>query len=166
MPPSSCSFCLFRILLIVLSDNKVASAIRFCNFFYYFKLYCRSHFISTSHLFFFFFFCKIAKVRGTFSPLGVASCCLFTNWFFMTPSIATKFQHINSLLFPFFTHYIFRLLRAILRWDIQLDIWRTIFNTTDPLHVRNLKEKVFIPLDILTFLTFYIWDRFCSSQHH
>jgi hypothetical protein len=24
-----------------------------------------------------------------------------TEWFFMTPSIATKFQYINSLLFPF-----------------------------------------------------------------
>jgi hypothetical protein len=45
-----------------------------------------------------------------------------SNWFFMTPSIATKFQYINSLLFSFFTHYMFRPLRAILRWDIQLDI--------------------------------------------
>jgi hypothetical protein len=46
-----------------------------------------------------------------------------TNWFFMTPSIATKFQYVNSLLFSFLTHYMFRPLRAILRWDIQLDIW-------------------------------------------
>jgi hypothetical protein len=45
-----------------------------------------------------------------------------SNWFFMTPSIATKFQYINSLLFSFFTHYMFLPLRAILRWDIQLDI--------------------------------------------
>jgi hypothetical protein len=51
----------------------------------------------------------------------------YTNWFFMTPSIATKFQYVNSLLFSFLTHYVFRPLRAILRWDIQLDIWRTIF---------------------------------------
>jgi hypothetical protein len=44
----------------------------------------------------------------------------------MTPSIATKFQYINSLLFSFLTHYMFRPLLAIFRWDIQLDIWRTI----------------------------------------
>jgi hypothetical protein len=43
-------------------------------------------------------------------------------WFFMTPSITTKFQYINSLLFSFLTHYMFRPLQAILRWDIQLDI--------------------------------------------
>jgi hypothetical protein len=29
-------------------------------------------------------------------PLCVVSCCVFI-WFFMTPSIATKFQYINSL---------------------------------------------------------------------
>jgi hypothetical protein len=28
----------------------------------------------------------------------------------MTPSIATKFQYINSLLFSFFTRYMFRLM--------------------------------------------------------
>jgi hypothetical protein len=49
------------------------------------------------------------------------------NWFFVTPSFATKFQYINSLLISFFTHYMFRPLRAILRRDIQLVIWRTIF---------------------------------------
>jgi hypothetical protein len=38
------------------------------------------------------------------------------NWFLMMPSIATKFQYVNS---PFiFTHYMFRPLRAIFRWDI------------------------------------------------
>jgi hypothetical protein len=51
-----------------------------------------------------------------------------SNWFFMTPSIETKFQYINSLQFPFLL--MFRSLRAILRWDIQLVIisvfWRTI----------------------------------------
>jgi hypothetical protein len=44
----------------------------------------------------------------------------------MTPSIATKFQYVNSLLFSFLTHYTFRPLRAIFRRGIQLDIWRTI----------------------------------------
>jgi hypothetical protein len=49
-----------------------------------------------------------------------------SNWFFMTPSIATKFQYVKLPLISFFTHYMFRPLRAILRWDIQLVIWRTI----------------------------------------
>jgi hypothetical protein len=46
----------------------------------------------------------------------------------MMPSIATKFQYVNS---PFFilTHYMFRLLRAILRGDIQLMFPRTILTS-------------------------------------
>jgi hypothetical protein len=36
-----------------------------------------------------------------------------SNWFFMRPSIATKFQYIPLIFF--FTHYMFRPLRAILR---------------------------------------------------
>jgi hypothetical protein len=60
--------------------------------------------------------------------------------FFMTPSIASKFQYINSLYFLFFTHYMFRPLRAILRWDVQLVIFlflKDYFNTTDSLHACN-----------------------------
>jgi hypothetical protein len=30
-------------------------------------------------------------------PLGVASYAYLSNWFFLTPSIATKFQYLNSL---------------------------------------------------------------------
>jgi hypothetical protein len=37
------------------------------------------------------------------------------DWFFLMPSITTKFQYINSLLISFFTHYMFRPLRAILK---------------------------------------------------
>jgi hypothetical protein len=37
-------------------------------------------------------------------------------------SIATEFQYINSLLFSFFTHYMFLPLQAILKWDIKLVI--------------------------------------------
>jgi hypothetical protein len=29
-----------------------------------------------------------------------------SNWFFMTPSIATKFQYINSLLFSFYSLHV------------------------------------------------------------
>jgi hypothetical protein len=48
-----------------------------------------------------------------------------SNWFFMMPSITTKFQYVNS---PFiFTHYMFRPLRAIFRSDIQLDIFKDYF---------------------------------------
>jgi hypothetical protein len=44
------------------------------------------------------------------------------NWFLMTPSIATKFS-IRQLAFIFLlSHYMFRPLRTILRWDIQLDV--------------------------------------------
>jgi hypothetical protein len=42
------------------------------------------------------------------------------------PSIATKFQYINSL-FYFPSHYMFRTLWAILRWDIQLDIFKDYY---------------------------------------
>jgi hypothetical protein len=49
-----------------------------------------------------------------------------SNWFFMMPSIATKFQYVNSLLFSF-THYMFRPLRVIFRWGIQLDVFKDYF---------------------------------------
>jgi hypothetical protein len=42
------------------------------------------------------------------------------DWFLMMPLIATKFQ--LPLYFP--SHYMFRLLRAILRRDIQLDVFK------------------------------------------
>jgi hypothetical protein len=42
----------------------------------------------------------------------------------MIPSIATKFQYVNSTFIFFFTHYMFRPLLAIFRWDIQLDIFK------------------------------------------
>jgi hypothetical protein len=39
-----------------------------------------------------------------------------SNWFLMMPSIATKFQYVNSPFLLFLlTHYMFRPLRAILR---------------------------------------------------
>jgi hypothetical protein len=45
--------------------------------------------------------------------------------------------YIKSLYFLFFTHYMFRPLRAILKWDILFVIFlflKDYFNTTDPLH--------------------------------
>jgi hypothetical protein len=54
-------------------------------------------------------------------------------------------QSFNTLTpFYFLSHYMFRPLRAILMWDIQLDILRTIFNTADPLHVRNLMYRCYM----------------------
>jgi hypothetical protein len=45
-----------------------------------------------------------------------------SNWFLVMPSIATKFS-IRQLAFIFLlSHYMFRPLRAILRWVIQLDV--------------------------------------------
>jgi hypothetical protein len=67
------------------------------------------------------------------------------NWFLMMPSIPTKFQYVNSPFFIFLlTHYMFQPLRAIFRWDIQLDVLRTIFTTTDPLHVHNLTYRCYM----------------------
>jgi hypothetical protein len=61
------------------------------------------------------------------------------NWFLMMPSIATKFQYVNSPFFIFLlTHYKFRPLRAILKCDVQLMFPRTIISTTDPLYLHNL----------------------------
>jgi hypothetical protein len=49
-------------------------------------------------------------------------CC---SLFLMMPSIATKFQYVNSPFFIFLlTHYMFRPLRAIFRWDILLDVFK------------------------------------------
>jgi hypothetical protein len=45
---------------------------------------------------------------------------------------------IRQLPLYFPSHCMFRPLRAIFRWDTQLDILRTIFDTTDPLHVHTL----------------------------
>jgi hypothetical protein len=56
----------------------------------------------------------------------------------MMPSIATKFQYINSFLFSFFLTTCFGPYGSssgeIYNWMFQ---W-TISNTTDPLHVRDL----------------------------
>jgi hypothetical protein len=71
--------------------------------------------------------CHIIVLNFFFYLWVLHPVAYLSNWLFMTPSVATEFQYINSLLFLFFTHYMFRPLRAILRWDIQLDIWRTIF---------------------------------------
>jgi hypothetical protein len=57
--------------------------------------------------------------------------------------------YINSLYFLFFTHYMFRPLRAILRWNILLIIFlffKDYFNTTDPLHTCN---SIIISRDVI-----------------
>jgi hypothetical protein len=57
--------------------------------------------------------------------------------------------YINSLYFLFFTHYMFRPLWAILRWDILLVIFlflKDYFNTTDPLHACN---SIIISRDVI-----------------
>jgi hypothetical protein len=42
----------------------------------------------------------------------------------MIPSIATKFQYVNSPFIFLLTHYMFRPLLAIFRWDIQSDTFK------------------------------------------
>jgi hypothetical protein len=59
---------------------------------------------------------------------GTFQLDLISNWFLMIPSIATKFQYVNSHFFIFLlTHYMFRPVRAIFRWDIQLDVFKDYF---------------------------------------
>jgi hypothetical protein len=94
----------------------------------------------------------------------------------MMPSITTKFQYVNS---PFFifppTHYMFRPLRAILRWDIQLDVSKDYsyyngsvvrtqldvclywyFDPWSPIHVIKLSIKVVKALIFTVKLVSYI----------
>jgi hypothetical protein len=73
--------------------------------------------------------CVDINIKSDFYLWVLHPVAHLSNWFFMTPSIATKFQYINSLLFPFHTHYMIRPLLAILRWDIQLDGWFIVPST-------------------------------------
>jgi hypothetical protein len=62
---------------------------------------------------------------------------------------ASIYEYINCLYFLFFTHYMFRPLRAILKWDILLIIFlflKDYFNTTDPLHACN---SIIISKDVI-----------------
>jgi hypothetical protein len=75
-----------------------------------------------------------------FLPLGVASCCASIQ---LVPCDAVNRNKVSirQLAFIFLlSHYMFRPLRAIFRWDIQ---W-TISNTTDPLHVRDLMQRCYL----------------------
>jgi hypothetical protein len=49
--------------------------------------------------------------------------CGYGHWLLMTPSIATKFQYVNSLLFALSLTTCF----GPFRWDIQLDIFKDYF---------------------------------------
>jgi hypothetical protein len=93
----------------------------------------------------------------------------------MTPSIATKFQYVSSPFLFFLTHYTFRPLRAILRWDIQLDVSKDYsyyngsavrtqldiclywyFDPWSPIHVIKLSIKVVKTLIFTVKLVSYI----------
>jgi hypothetical protein len=99
-----------------------------------------------------------------------------SNWFLMTPSIATKFQFVNSLfLFFIFTHHMFWPLQAIFRWDIQLHVSKDYsyyngsavrtqldvclyryFDPWSPIHVMKLSIKVVKTLIFIVKLVSYI----------
>jgi hypothetical protein len=71
------------------------------------------------------FSCRVISRPETFNKVQTSERIksILSDWFLMMPSIATKFQYVNSpFLFFLLTHYMFRPLRAILRWDIQLDV--------------------------------------------
>jgi hypothetical protein len=120
-------------------------------------------------------YCLFKLFQIVFHLLVLHPVVHLSNWFPMTPSIATKFQYINS---PFiFTHYMFRPLRAIFGWGIQLDIFKDYFYyngsvvrtqfDVEMLYVlhRYLEDRPDHHEEIqspthLDILTFYIWDLF------
>jgi hypothetical protein len=96
-------------------------------------------------------FCNPYEYRCGVFILG---CCIllriYPTWFPMTPSIATKFQYVNSL--PFFFFLLTTCIgpyRPSSGENIQLMFTRTIPVTTDPLYVHNLTYVVLLLL-ILT----------------
>jgi hypothetical protein len=60
-------------------------------------------------------------------PLVLHPVTHLSNWFLVTPSIATKFQYVTPPFLFSFTHYMFRPLQAILKWGIQLDVFKDYF---------------------------------------
>jgi hypothetical protein len=99
------------------------------------------------------------------------------------PSIATKFQYVNSpFLFFLLTHYMFRPLRAILRWYIQFDVSKDYsyyngsvvctqldvclhwyFDPWSPIHVIKLSIKVVKTLKFTVKLVSYIKYKKCKN---
>jgi hypothetical protein len=75
--------------------------------------------------------------------------------------------NVSTPPFLFFslTHYMFRPLRVIFRWDIQ---W-TISNTTDPLHVRDLIQRCYVLyIGVLTLYSQYMLSveyKYKSCRH-
>jgi hypothetical protein len=101
----------------------------------------KAHFTLFCIIYFYTLTASIIKTRRMIFTFG---CCILLR-IYLTGSLWRRqsqqsFNTLTPFLFSFLTHYMFRPLRAILMWDIQLDIRRTIFNTrtTDPLHVCNL----------------------------
>jgi hypothetical protein len=87
--------------------------------------FCAKCFIFALHVFL-IFSCS-SHIRTAYGSSLVFPHIRISNWFFMMPSIATKFQYVNSPFIFLLTHYMFQPLRAILRWDIQLDIFKDYF---------------------------------------
>jgi hypothetical protein len=98
----------------------------------------------------------------SFVPLGVSSCCVLIQLVLLDAVNRNKVS-IHSLPFIlFFTHYMFRPLRAILRWDIQLVIWRTILiqriRCTYAIHVIKLNIKFFFIFNLITCIRTRSWN--------
>jgi quinol-cytochrome oxidoreductase complex cytochrome b subunit len=80
---------------------------------------------------------SIPNKLGGVIALALSIAILFIIPIYKSNFMGKQFYSLNQIIFwtiinivilliSFFTHYMFRPLRAILRWDIQLDIWRTI----------------------------------------
>jgi hypothetical protein len=75
---------------------------------------------------------------------SIFSLIISDDWFFVIPSIATKFQYVTPPILFSFTHYMFRPLRAIFKWDIQLDVFKDYFY-----YVHNLRYRCYMRKSVL-----------------
>jgi hypothetical protein len=82
--------------------------------------------------------CSCAAACNRMTDNGIMKSCSVVNWLFMTPSIATKFQYINSLLFSRFNSLHFSAPTGHPEVRYTISYLKDYFNTTDPLHVCNL----------------------------
>jgi hypothetical protein len=120
--------------------------------------------------------CKDRQIRVLwFLPLSVASCCPSIQ-LVLYDAVNRNKVSIQLLLFIFLlTHYMFRPLRAILRWDIQLDFYKDYsyyngsavrtqldvclyryFDPWSPIHVIKPSIKVVKTLKFTVKLDLYI----------
>jgi hypothetical protein len=111
------------------------------------------------------------NLTAIFLPLGVTSCCASIQLGFLWRRQSRQSFNTSTPHFLFFllTHYMFRSLQAIFRWDIQLDVYKdySFYNGSavrtqldvclwSPIHVIKLSIKVVKTLIFTVKLVSYI----------